>query len=439
LPFLALGLEHKTAPLPIRERITLDSESVSAELRRLVGHPAITEAGILSTCNRYEMYLYVDDLEAAKMLASSRLIENDQAVAAYVQCWQDLDCARHLFRVASGLESQLLGEGQILSQVREAYEIGQRLDTIGPNLHSLFRSAIKCARQARAGTDLGRVDASLGNQAVQAAEESLGSLKGRSALLIGAGEISRLVGENLRTKKLGEFLITNRTASAATDLGAKFGAATIDFQRIPEVLQRVDVIFTATSSRDHILTKEDVESSVHTRESKLHIFDLAIPRDVDPSLNSLPQIEVHDLERLMPGDLSVQWANDIRHMESVISAEIQEFMAWYLTRRVAPVIASLRSHVEAVSQQELLRVRPQLANLTDREHQAVGSLTQRLIDKMFHHLVTRLRLAAQTDPKLVEAAEFFFLHGEGGLFDHAVEKAEIDPERSPVNPGHAER
>jgi glutamyl-tRNA reductase len=164
------------------------------------------------------------------------------------------------------------------------------------------------------------------------------------------------------------------------------------------------------------------------RETPLLICDLAIPRDVDPMVGLIPGVELWDLDRLIPSGLDAHWEEDIRLMEGIITAEVQEFMAWSLTRRVVPVIANLRSHVETVAEQELKRIGPQLANLNDRERAAVESLTNRLIDKMFHHLVTRLRLAAQTDPQLVDAAEFFFLHGEGSLFPHATQTGETSSE-----------
>jgi glutamyl-tRNA reductase len=333
--------------------------------------------------------------------------------------------AEHLFRVASGLESQVLGEPQVLSQVRDALETAHRLEAVGPNLHSLFRAAISCARQARAGTTLGRVNVSIGSEAVRAAIVALGSIAGRGALLIGGGEIARLVAEELRREKAGTLFIANRTESVAVDLAAHFRGTPARLVDIPRIIPTVDLVITCTSANHYVLTPEDfARGSQPKRAAPLQVFDLAIPRDVDPAVGSIPGVVLHDLDGLLPAGVEEQWDADVRAMEAVIAAEVHEFTAWYLTRRVAPVIASLRSHVEAVSEQELRRVAPRLADLTDREREAVESLTNRLIDKMFHHLVLRLRLAAQTDPRLVEAAEFFFLHGEGGLFEHAAEQEE---------------
>jgi len=426
MPLLAVGIEHKTAPLAVRERIALDGEALRNAHLDLAAGQGIAEVAILSTCNRTEIYLFTDDGEEAVERTKAFLVAKDGSLGPFLRVWKEMDAVEHLFRVASGLESQLLGEAQILSQVRDVLETAQQLGTIGTNLHSLFRSAISCARQARAGTALGRVTVSLGSQAVQAAEQELGTLQDRTALLIGAGDISRLVAEELRSRQLRTLFIANRTAAVAAELADRYGARAALFSDLPRLVAHADVIISATSARHYILTPEDIPNTLQ-RDTPLHIFDLAIPRDVDPAVGAVPGIVLHDLDSLLPSGVVSHWDQDIRLMEGVIAAEIQEFMAWYLTRRVVPVIANLRSHVEAVSDQELKRVAPQLANLTDRERAAVESLTQRLIDKMFHHLVVRLRMAAQTDPKLVDAAEFFFLHGEGSLFEHARERAE-EPE-----------
>jgi glutamyl-tRNA reductase len=428
MPFIAVGLEHKTSPLSIRERAALEGEALDRAVGELARHPAVDEVAILSTCNRTEVYLSADD-PAAAAEAAAAYITLDSDLAPYIQTWEEMAAAEHLFRVSSGLESQVLGEPQVLAQVRDALETTQRLGTAGPNLSSLFRAAISCARQARAGTALGRINVSIGSEAIRAAATALGSLAGRSALLVGGGEIGRLVAEELRHEKVGKLFIANRTESVATELAAQFKATPARLADVPRLLRVVDVVISCTSARHYVLTPEDLSSELLTqRVQPLQIFDLAIPRDVDPAVASTPGVALHDLDSLLSVGLEERWDEDVRAMEAVIAAEVQEFTAWYLTRRVAPVIASLRRHVEAVSEQELQRVAPRLAGLTDREREAVESLTNRLIDKMFHHLVLRLRLAAQTDPKLVEAAEFFFLHGEGGLFEHAADKKQSSQE-----------
>lgn len=420
MPFLAVGVEHKTAPLPIRERVAMGDEAMVCASRALAEHADIAEVAILSTCNRTEIYLYADAPQAAMDVVTRYFDSHHGDTHSYLQVWRESDVVEHLFRVASGLESQVLGEPQIISQVSKALELGQSIETIGPNLHALFRAAISCSRQARAGSALGRLDVSMGSRAVEAAESAFEGLSGRVVLLVGGGQICRLVANELARHQLKALFIANRTVSVAQDIASNVGGRAAQLTDIPKLIPMSDLIISATGASHYVLTAEDFNAE-GLRERPLHIYDLAIPRDVDPSVGLLPGIALHDLDTLLPEGIEGQWDDDIRKMESIIAAEVHEFVSWYLTRRVVPVISNLRSHVEAVQRQEMKRVAPQLADLTDRERQAVDSLTSRLVDKMFHHLVLRLRLAAQTDPKLVEAAEFFFLHGEGGLFEHASE------------------
>ena len=421
MPILAVGVEHKTAPLNVRERLALDAPGVAVADGTLGSDARVAEVAILSTCNRVEVYLVADAVEDAAEAARAFLARTDSSLREYLQTWREMDAVEHLFRVASGLESQIPGESQILSQVSGALDSAQSAGTIGANLHSLFRSAVACARRARAGTALGRVNASVGSEAVAAAEAAVGELAGREALVIGGGEVSRLVAVELRRRHIGRLYIANRTASVAVDLAADVAGTPATLADISRLSGSVDVIFTATTSGEYMVTSESLSGLDVSRGTTLHIFDLALPRDVDPMVADLPGVHLHDLDTLLPTAGSQAWHEDVRAIEAVIAAEIAEFAAWYHTRRVAPVIASLRSHVEAVQRQELKRIESQIKDLTVRERAAVESMGQRLVDKMFHHLVLRLRLAAQTDPALVDAAEFFFLHGEGGLFEHAAQ------------------
>lgn len=421
MSFLAVGVEHKTAPLDVRERLALDAAGVAWANATLAADSLIHEAAILSTCNRTELYLYVETLEEAAEVAREFLSHADPSLREYLQTWREMDAVEHLFRVSAGLESQIPGEAQIVSQVSTALELAQTSGTIGPNLHSLFRSSVSCARQARAGTALGRVNPSVGSEAVRTAESVLGGLQGRSVLVIGGGEVSRLVSNELRERDPKRIYIANRTASVAVELATQVGGTPATLSDLARLIPSVDVIFSATASSEFILTPENLAATNVRSLTALHIFDLAVPRDVDPGVSDVPGVHLHDLDDLLPTANGEAWTEDVRAIEAVIAAEVQEFTAWYHTRRVAPVIASLRSHVEAVQRQELKRIAPHIKDLTERERSAVESMGQRLVDKMFHHLVLRLRLAAQTDPALVDAAEFFFLHGEGGLFEHAAD------------------
>jgi glutamyl-tRNA reductase len=251
-------------------------------------------------------------------------------------------------------------------------------------------------------------------------ERDLGGLSDRAVLVIGGGETARLALADLTGRRLRALFVANRTPETAATLAQTHGGETVAMQDIPAILPYLDAVITATGSRRPILSSHDFRA-VGRRDRPMCVVDLAVPRDVDPAVAGLPSVALHDLDTLLPSRAARQ-EEDVARMEGIVAAEVQAFAAWSLTRRVAPVIAGLRRHVEAVKDTELERIRPQLETMTERQRESVEALTGRLIDKMFHHLVVRLRLAAQTDPKLVEAAEFFFLHGEGGLFPDLAER-----------------
>ncbi|MGH2447431.1 MAG: glutamyl-tRNA reductase [Chloroflexota bacterium] len=414
MPFLTIGVEHSATPLDIREQIGSHVRDATAVPNGLLDIAGVEEAALLDTCNRVEVYLVVEDVEQALAVVSECLVPGE--LRRHLHSWTELGTVDHLFRVAAGLESQVLGEHQIMAQVRESLETARKLESVGPNLQALFQAAVRCGKRVRAGVSLGRMDDSLPRTAVENAETALGQLSHKSALLIGGGRVIGLAAEALRERGIGRFWIANRTTTRAEELAGRFGGIAARLSDIPQLAGSVDLIMSATGARGYVLTAEDVP----VRSDELLIYDLAVPRDVDPLVGRRDQVMLHDLGDLLPESDQDSQA-DIRQAEAMIAAELAEFHAWYLTRRVVPVIANLRSHVEEVQRQELERVAPRLTGLTDSERATVESLTSRLIDKMFHHLVTRLRLAAQTDPRLVEAAEFFFLHGEGGLFPHALE------------------
>lgn len=414
MPFLVVGVDHTTAPLSVRERLSLDGRNVRPA--DLLPTSPVLESATLATCNRVEVYAVADDPVAAEPVVRQWLTGGEAALERYVRVWRDLAAAEHLFRVAAGLESQVPGEVEILTQVREALAAAQSDGTVGPELHALFRAAISCGRRARAGTALGRLDRSFAVEAVGAAERALGGLSGRSALVVGGGSIARVAAKELGSRNLANLWIANRTAAVARELASETGGIAAQLDDIREIVPRVDVVVSATGASTYVITPDHLADRTGV---PLLVFDLALPRDVDPAVGELPGVDLTDLDALVPDEPAERWAGDIRAMEAAIAAELHQFKAWTLTRRAAPVIAALRRHVEAVSAQELDRVAPRLTGLSESEWDAVTTLTNRLIDKMFHHLVLRLRLAAQTDASLIEAAEFLFLHGEGGLFEDA--------------------
>jgi glutamyl-tRNA reductase len=420
MPFVAAGVEHSTAPLAVREAVSPDSALLSGA-RESFGLRPTDEVVVVTTCNRTEIYVHSDDADGAIVRLTDWMVGRSASAEPFIRVWPELEAVEHLFRVASGLESQVPGEDQVLSQVADALDVAQRLGTTGPNTHALFRSAVSCGRRARQDTALGHVERSIGTVAVLQAESRLGGLDGRSVLVVGGGEVSRLVVRELVRRKPADLVVANRTIAVAEEIAGTSHGRAASLDDLPALLARADVAFSATAARGHVIAVDDLGSRVAGRP--LLLYDLASPRDIDPAVGGISDVTLVDLDGL-DGVTLERWAQDVRTIEAVVAAEMRDFEVWMATRRVAPVIAGLRRHVEAVSRAELQRAAPQLADLTSREYAAVETLTNRLIDKMFHHLVMRLRLAAQTDPALVDAAEFFFLHGPGGLFEDESARSE---------------
>jgi glutamyl-tRNA reductase len=408
--FLAVGFEHSTAPLTVRERVAIMGEALEEAHDVLICYAGVAEVAVLSTCNRTELYLFSDDPAATLEAARAHLLAADPGLGPYFREWRNAEVVQHLYRVAAGLESQVLGERQILSQVQKALTYAEQMDTIGANLHQLFCSAIACARQVRAATSIGRMDRSIAAETLCAAESVIGPLRGLTALVIGGGEVSRLVVKELRCRDIGPLFLANRTPSVAAELAEQCHGVAIPLWQIGQLLPALDLVISATSAPRRILSAEDVQAAdLSRRSTPLHLFDLALPRDIDPAIGSFPGILLHDLDSVLPAGIRERRQEGVRAAEDIVCTHVVQFERWYRTRRVVPLIAELRRQVEAIASKELERVSPRLVGLTQSQSQAVESLTNRLTDAIFHQLVTRLRLAASADdPQLLQAAAFFF-------------------------------
>lgn len=408
--FVTVGVDHSAAPLAIRERVALLEEHLEDAHRDLVAHPAVDEIVILSTCNRTELYMFTDQPDDAADAGSAYLLGADPGIRSYLREWRGMSAVEHVLRVGAGLESRVLGENQILSQVRGALTGAERVSSIGPQLHQLFRTSISCGREVRRSTGFGRADASIAGETVRSAESLVGALTARAALVIGGGEVSRLTAAELRRRGIGRLYLANRTPSVAEDLARTFGALAVSLADVPKYLLWTDVLVSATSAAGRILTADDMSAVelAHRREP-LHVFDLAVPRDIDPAIGLLPGIVLHDLDSVASVPIREQRIEDVRSAEFIVGNHLREFERWYRARRAAPLITELRRQLDEVAASELHRASSRLARLSLEERYAVERLTGRLTDAIFHRFVTRLRLAAQADgEQLVEAAEFFF-------------------------------
>lgn len=390
-----VGLSHRVAAVELRERVALDAASAAALSRRLAAQAG--EAVCLSTCNRTELYLAGDDADWAEALAGEALAELGRGEAERIRSaayrMRDEAAARHLFRVAAGLDSLVPGEGEILGQVRAAYERGAP----GPLLDRLFRQAIHVGRRVRAETAIAESPASVSSAAAALAEQLFGDLSGCAVLLVGAGKIADLAARCLVSRGARIAVVANRSPERAAELADQVGAEPVSLEEVPSRLADVDVVVASTGAPGYVLSRDEAAPAARARRGRpLFLIDIAVPRDLDPAIHDLPGCylyDIDDLEAVVRESLAGR-RQEAARAEKLVLAEAERFRAWQASRRVAPAIASLRARAEEIRVAELQRVRPRLDRLPESERRVVEAMTARIVDKLLHLPTVRMKEAA---------------------------------------------
>ncbi len=413
MQLVLFGTDHRRTPVAVRERLARAVHDVEGVLSALVSAPAVAEAAVLSTCNRVEFYMVGPDetgLSAALQDVLGRDASAEEPLTAHLVRSSGDEAVRHLFRVASGLESLVPGEKQVLGQVREAVRAARQAHSAGPVLNRLFDHALACGRRVRAETGIDRHPVSLSHAAVHLAREHFGALDGRSFLIIGSGKMGTIAAGLLQKAGVRHFTIASRTLARACELARRWGARPLTLRHIPAALADVDAVISATAAPHYILERADLEATLRRRARPLLIIDLAVPRDVDPALGELPGItlvDVDGLQAVVERNLAMRH-NTRQAAERLIAEEVDAFRAWLATRRVAPTIAALRERAEAIRQAELERALRRLDHLSPRDREVVAALSRRLINRLLHEPTVRLR---------AEAA-----HGNGEPYRQVIEE-----------------
>ena len=386
---LLLGVSHKTAPVDVRERLDFSSRDLGAAVEALATRPSTAESVVLSTCNRSEIYVASSDPFQAREDVTAFLSEYHSLTLdvfmPHVFAHSDEAAARHLFRVAAGLDSLVVGEPQILGQVKEAFQTASDRRCTGPILSKLFHWAFGVGKRVRTETALGEGAVSISFAAVALARKIFGRLTGRRVVVIGAGEISTLTAEHLRTHGVGEMLITSRTTASADTLAAAVGGVTVSWDEAMAALVHADIVVTATGSQRPILTRAHVEAATGRRRSDpLFIIDMAVPRDVDPAVGDLEQVflyNVDDLQSIVQENLSRRVA-EIQHAEAIVSEELVKFAAWQRSRGAVPTVVALRQRFDAIRRAELQRLDGKLAGLSPDARARVDDITRLIVEKL---------------------------------------------------------
>jgi glutamyl-tRNA reductase len=403
-----VGISHHRAPVELRERVAVDPRAAQALARRLADDAG--EAVCLSTCNRTELYVVGPGAHAAAETALVGL--GGEEIGGALYRLRDEAAALHLFRVAAGLDSMVPGEGEILGQVRGAYERG----AAGLVLDRLFRQALHTGRKARTQTAIGESPASVSSAAAALAEQVFGDLRGCRVLLVGAGKIGEAAARNLVARGAELAFIANRSRDRADRLASRLGGATIPLDRTAEEIRSADVLVSSTGAGRIVLGRDDVARALRGRKGRpLFLIDLAVPRDLDPAIAELDGCylyDIDDLEAVVAETLAGR-RREAERAERIVAGEAERFREWQASLEVVPAIASLRARAEEIRRSELRRAEARLGRLTDAERSVVESVTAQIVTKLLHLPTVRMKQAAAAADGVLYADAVRHLFGLG--------------------------
>jgi glutamyl-tRNA reductase len=432
---LLLGMSHRTAPLELRERYAVSD--VRPLLEKLVASPDVEEAVLLSTCNRVEALVLTRQLDGARVRLRSfierELVEGDgpppAALDEALYEYSDRSAVRHALRVTCSVDSMVVGEPQILGQVKDAYRAAVECGACGPILSRLYQRAFATAKRVRNETRIAERPVSVARVAVDLARQIFESLEDKSALLIGAGEMTELALETLREQGLGGVRVANRTRARAADLATRFDASAWGLGDLPEILPRSDVVLTSIGGTEPVLNAAMLEAAIRKRRNRpIFVIDIGVPRNVDPAVEALDNVYLYDLDDLskVAESNAEERRLEVERAEAIVLEEQQRFDGWLQALEAVPTIRNLRARAEAIRSRETERALSRVA-LGDKEREAVEALTHGIVNKILHAPLSRLREETEREEGLayLEVARALF-----ALDDPAAPGAEADDEPS---------
>ena len=437
-----IGVSHRTAPVDVRERLDFSSRDVGAAVEALAARSSAAESIVLSTCNRSEIYVASPSAtrvrgEIVEFLTDYHGLPLD-AFAPHLFSLTDTEAARHLFRVAAGLESLVVGEPQILGQVKDAFQAAAERRCAGPILRKLFHSSFAVGKRVRTETALGEGAVSISFAAVALARKIFGRLAGRRVLVVGAGEISTLTAQHLRAQGAGEMTITSRTIVHAEALASAVGGRSIPWDQLSTALGQADIVLTATGSQRPIITRAQVEAATgRRRRDPLFIIDVAVPRDVESAVGDLEQVflyNVDDLQSVVEENLSRR-AAEIERAERIVDEEVARFLAWQRSRGAIPTVVALRERFDAIRRAELRRLDGKLAGLSPEGRAVVDQVTRLIVEKLLLGPTEQLKALPdeETQVAYTEAVNRLFRLREGEEAD--PDSAAAESAAAEITPG----
>lgn len=396
-----VGLNHKTSPIEIREKLSFPSGTIGEPLKKLIHNYGLAEGVILSTCNRVEVLAITGELEKGTWQIKRFLSDFHsiplEILDEHLYVHQGEAAVKHLFRVASGLDSMVLGEPQILGQVKDSYGYAVEHSTAGIIVNKLYHKVFQVSKRVRTETKIGESAVSISFAAVELARKIFGELAGKTAMLVGAGEMAELAARHLQTNGVREILVANRTYEKAVELVKCFSGTAIMFREFPHYLKNVDIVIASTASPNFIIKPDQIQEVMKERRHKPMFFiDISVPRNVDPLVNNIDNCYVYDVDDLQ----GVVVANlqerhkEAEEAEQIIIEEIEKFYRWIKSLDVVPTIIALRQECDAIRKAELAKAMPSLQNLGPKEVKVIEAMTSAIVNKILHHPVTHLKKEA---------------------------------------------
>jgi glutamyl-tRNA reductase len=397
--FQLIGVNHKSAPVEVRERLAISESRLAEAVKRLAAHPGVDEGLILCTCNRVELLTQTRNGSADLRGFLREYFHLEPAeFEPYFYEYREEDAIRHLFRVTASLDSMVVGEPQILGQVKEAYATARAVGAVHSQLDLLLTRAFAVAKRVRTETAVGSSAVSVASVAVELAKKIFGSLNGKQVYLVGAGKMSELAARHLLAHGATSIFVANRTYDRAIRLAQKFDGQAIEFSRLYDTCDRGDIVITSTGAPHAIFRREHGELFLSRRKNRPMFFiDIAVPRDVDPEMNKLDGIFVYDIDDLQQAVSShvADRKKEAERAEAIVNSEVERFQARLQTLDVVPTIVSLQDHLETIRQAEIDRVRGRLGPLSPEQELAIETLTRGIVSKIMHTPISTLKTAAR--------------------------------------------
>ena len=422
---VVVGLSHKTAPVELRELLAIPESRMKEALSRLLSYPGVKEGMFLSTCNRVEVYAVVAEADAGFASVQDFLVSTHLAVSAeelfpHLYRYADEMAIMHLFRVTASLDSMVVGEPQILGQVKDAFELALSHRTSGVILNKFVKKAISVGKGVRTNTRIAEYAVSISYAAVELAKKVFSNLTEKTVLLVGAGEMGKLAARHLVNQGVKQVMLTTRNSHRAATLAERFGGTVIPFEEFPRNLAKADIVLCATGASHFVILRDDVQKAIHQRMNRpMFLIDITVPRNIEPTVKDVDNAFLFDIDDLKThvGQNQEERRKEADKAEDMVKEEVNVMQAWIRGLEATPTIVALRRRAEEIKRTEVEKVLSRLENLSPKEHNAIEGLATAIVNKLLHGPLVTLKSEAQSKNgfAFIEAARRFFDLPEGSI------------------------